>query len=123
MLRACGKPSIGFCQYCGSHFCESHGEQIDDHQQVCFRKPCVAKKEDLAQHTIYREAVRIRNLTRQCGIEGCDGGIEIQCFPCRGYYCERHTEVRHAEAPQGGEAGTHFFCEHCWRRRPIWMKR
>jgi hypothetical protein len=95
---------------------------LEEHQQVCFRKPCVAKRDDLAAHTVHREAVRSRNLARQCGIEGCDGGIETQCRPCRGYYCVRHTEVRTGESPDGA-SGSQFYCEHCWKRRPIWQRR
>jgi hypothetical protein len=122
----CKDAPIGICVYCGRRFCSNHGERLPDGSEVCARDNCVAKKLDVAQHLIYKDAAMDRNRSegRPCGVEACVTVFEVQCNRCRAYFCRVHIEV-HEDAVT--EDGMQFrrpvpLCRHCWVRRPIWAK-
>jgi hypothetical protein len=125
LLTRCGAPAIGFCQYCGRYFCADHGALLEEHQEVCHRKPCVAKREDVARHLVYRAQVYQRNTTRLCGVFECKDAPASQCSRCLGYYCSRHTEMREDTPTVNGVPISRrvSLCHHCWLRRPIWQRR
>ena len=125
LFLSCGAEAIGFCQYCGRHFCAEHGVLLEEHQEVCARKPCVAKREDVARHLVYCQFVRERNDTRRCGLAECEGEVATQCSRCRGYFCASHTDVRDETVAEGGRpvSRRRSLCTHCWLRRPIWQRK
>jgi hypothetical protein len=124
LIGRCGAPAIGSCVYCGRHFCAEHGVLLEEHQQICQRKPCVAKREDLARHLVYRAQVHQRNGSRLCGVFDCEFGSASQCSRCRGFFCERHTQIREETPVERGVQISRkvSLCQHCWLRRPIWQR-
>jgi hypothetical protein len=123
-LFNCGAPRLGVCQYCARAFCERHGVVMEDGQEVCSRPNCVAKKEDLVLHLEYRSRVDVRNRGKECGIEVCAGTIVSQCTRCQGYFCAVHVQARRDTALENGVRFERWaaLCEHCFVRRPIWLK-
>jgi len=123
-LFRCKGTAIGLCQYCGRHFCEQHAELVEDHQSVCSRRNCVAKRRDLVKHLAYKEAVFARNAAKHCGIEDCRHSPEGVCARCRGFFCGRHAETRDEVILVNGVRTTRMatLCRHCWDRRPIWTR-
>lgn len=118
MLTTCGATATAQCVYCGRPFCPKHGEVMDDGYEVCTRKVCVTKKQDLAVHLVYKEAVLQRNLQRLCGVEVCEVEIQVQCNRCKGYFCLTHTQPWLETVTEKPERT----CAHCLERRPIWEK-
>jgi hypothetical protein len=123
-LFKCGQEAVGLCQYCGRLFCDRHSELLEELQEVCSRKPCVAKRQDLVRHLAYKDAVSARNEQQQCGIEGCSRGFSGQCTRCKGYFCGHHVEVRQETVLQNRVRVPRraTLCQHCWDRRPIWLR-
>jgi hypothetical protein len=115
---------MGLCQYCGRSFCAKHTELIEEHQEVCTRGACVAKRRDLVKHLVYKDAVIERNEAKQCGIKGCDRGMSGQCTRCRGFFCGHHVESRQETVLQNRVRVPRrsTLCKHCWDRRPIWLR-
>jgi hypothetical protein len=120
----CKEQPVGICQYCGRAFCARHADLLEDGQEVCSRKFCVAKRQDLAKHLAYKDVVVARNETRQCGIEGCDRGVQGQCSRCKGFFCGRHVDSREETVLEGQVRVSQMatLCKHCWARRPIWVR-
>lgn len=119
LLTQCGAEATAQCVYCARPFCERHGVVLDDGHEVCTRKNCVAKKDDLARHLEYKAFVLRRNSERLCGIEICVEELAAQCRRCRGYYCKEHVRLSEEVVPEGQPATE---CRHCRERRPIWIK-
>lgn len=117
VLTSCGANATAQCVYCGRPFCDKHGEVMDDGYEVCTRKPCVTKKQDLAVHLLYKQSVLVRNRERLCGLEVCVEEFERQCRRCRGYFCRVHIRMSQEVVPEG-EPSTE--CVHCQERRSIW---
>mgnify|MGYP001553395265 CR=1 FL=1 len=101
-----------------------HGVIQDDGQEICNRKECVAKKEDLLVHLAYKAAVAERNATRHCGIETCGAQAKGECIRCGGFFCDRHVENRVEKVIENKIALQRVasLCEHCYKRRTIWLK-
>lgn len=120
----CDEEPAGFCQYCGRHFCRRHGVCLEDGQEVCSRKFCVAKLRDLARHLAYKEAVFERNEARLCGIGGCDHPLAGRCARCKGYFCGQHVGSREEVVLQNKVRVSRMatLCRHCWARREIWLR-
>ncbi len=121
----CGYASvIGLCQYCGRLFCAKHGEILDDGQEVCSRKFCVAKRDDLVVHLVYKDAVQRRNDAGRCGFEGCNAALGAECMRCKGSFCELHVHGREEMIMQNSVRVPRMatLCRHCWVRRPIWLR-
>jgi hypothetical protein len=116
VLTACGATATAQCVYCGRNFCAKHGEVMDDGYEVCTRKPCITKKQDLIVHLAYKEGVLQRNLQRYCGLEICETEIQVQCNRCKGYFCLVHTRPWLETVTEKPERT----CAHCLERRPIW---
>jgi hypothetical protein len=116
MLTACGAIATAQCVYCGRTFCPKHGEVMEDAYEVCSRKLCVEKKEELRAHLSYKDDVLERNLQRLCGIEVCQIDIQVQCNRCKGYFCVAHTRSWVETVTEKPERT----CGHCLQRRSLW---
>lgn len=119
MLTACGSRATAQCVYCGRPFCPRHGEAMPDGYEVCTRKNCVAKKEELALHLMYKESVFLRNREWLCGIEVCVREVATQCRRCRGYFCRVHLKMAEDVVPENQPSTE---CHHCRERRAIWER-
>lgn len=118
MLTNCGVPATAMCIYCGRSFCGRHGVVLPDGGEVCNRKPCVAKKDDLAVHLRYKAAVYDRNMQQLCGLDVCTQEIQVRCNRCKGYFCLSHTAPWVETITDLPERT----CQHCFERRPIWTR-
>jgi hypothetical protein len=122
--KACRQPSIGICIYCGRPFCVDHGVVQEDEQEICGRKECVAKRDDLVKHLAYKDMVGRLNEARACGIAGCREELAAQCIRCKGFFCVGHVHQRDEEILENGVKIHHMatLCQHCYARRGIWTK-
>ena len=116
MLTTCGAAATAQCVYCGRAFCPKHGEIMADNYEVCTRKACVIKKNDLQVHMTSKSTVLEYNLQRICGIDVCESEIQVQCNRCKGYFCAQHTQPWLETVTEKPERT----CKHCLQRRPIW---
>jgi hypothetical protein len=123
-LFKCGDSAAAVCVYCGRHFCDKHGVIRDLGEEICDSKNCVAKREDLDRHLVYKESVLSFNRERICGLEVCESEWERQCSRCKGYFCVSHIEQREMMVTDEGIRAERLVlvCRHCWDRRPIWEK-
>jgi len=123
-LFRCGDAANAMCVYCGRPFCERHGVIGSEGAEVCDSKNCVAKREDLALHLVYKDAVQALNQRRVCGIETCGVEFVAQCSRCKLYFCGGHVETRVMAVIEEGMRFERpvLVCRHCWQRRPIWEK-
>ena len=119
LISQCGAEATAQCVYCARPFCRRHGFILDDGHEICTRKNCVAKKEDLERHLEYKAFVLQRNRGRLCGIEICVEEFVAQCRRCQGYYCRGHLLLSEEVAPEGQPSTE---CRHCRERRPIWTR-
>jgi hypothetical protein len=115
---------VGRCIYCGRAFCGDHGELRDEGQEICSRKNCVAKRDDLVIHLHYVALVNRDNDAGVCGQRGCDEKPEGECGRCRGFFCTRHLDTREETVNRGRARVSQMatMCLHCWARRPIWTR-
>jgi hypothetical protein len=123
-LSTCGGESIATCQYCGRPFCGRHGVVLDDGQEICLRKECVAKREDLSRHLSYKDVVARLNEAHACGLPGCPAELAAQCIRCKGLFCAAHVHQRD-ETVLENQVRVHrmaTLCRHCYDRRGIWTK-
>jgi hypothetical protein len=120
----CGDAANAMCVYCGRPFCERHGVIGAEGEEVCDTKNCIAKREDLAQHLIYKDAVLDLNRRRLCGLDGCSSEFVVQCSRCKLYFCGSHIETREMAVIEEGMRFERpvLVCRHCWLRRPVWEK-
>jgi hypothetical protein len=120
----CGDAASAVCVYCGRHFCEKHGVVRDLGEEICDSKNCVAKREDLDRHFVYKGTVQVFNRQQICGLEVCVDEWEVQCSRCRGYFCKTHIQAREMMVNDEGVQAMRLVlvCGHCWGRRPIWDK-
>ena len=123
-FRACGRPGVAVCQYCGRSFCDQHGARQEDGQEICTRSICERKKANLDQHVIYQEAVARRNGEQLCGDETCERRMSGRCSKCGGFFCLSHLEERVVEVRRGSTAAEQraSLCRHCVKRRDLWSK-
>jgi hypothetical protein len=124
LFGACGAEAVARCQYCNRSFCARHGVVLDDGQEVCSRKECVAKREDLERHLLYKDAVRRLNEANACGVPGCQGEIEAQCVRCKGLFCASHVRRREEQVLENQVRVSRMAttCRHCSARRAIWVR-
>jgi hypothetical protein len=115
-LTTCGARAEAQCVYCGRTFCHKHGEIMDHSYEVCTRKACVAKKQDLQVHLAYKASVQAQNQERLCGIEACETEMQSRCNRCKGYFCMGHTQPWLETVTEKPERT----CSHCLARRPVW---
>lgn len=123
-LRACGKPGIAVCQYCGRSFCSAHGDRLDDAQEVCVRATCQAKKADVERFAVYKREVAERNGQRLCGEPDCASAPTGQCSKCQGLFCLGHLSEREIDQWQSGSMVRvrGVLCPHCVKRRGLWER-
>ena len=123
-FSSCKNPADARCIYCGRPFCQRHGIIEAEGHEVCNRKFCVAKREDLMVHMAYKDVVLARNDQKQCGIDGCHGELESQCIRCRGFFCVLHVEGREEKIQENQVFVVQIasLCRHCFVRRPIWLR-
>ena len=124
LFSTCKGAPAGICQYCGRPFCQEHGIFLELGQEVCHRPNCVAKREDVARHLVYKEAVIIRNEARHCGVEGCNHSVVGRCSRCEGYFCDGHVGPREDVIIENDVKIQRLatLCRHCFERRPIWLR-
>ena len=89
---------------------------MDDSYEVCTRKSCETKKQDLQAHLEYKAVVLERNLQRLCGVEICESEMQTRCNRCKGYFCMTHTKPWLETVTEKPERT----CGHCLGRRSIW---
>lgn len=123
-LFKCGDAATAMCVYCGRPFCERHGVIGTDGEEVCDSKNCVAKREDLARHLVYKAAALELNRARRCGLDVCVEEFAGQCSRCKAYFCRGHVELREMMVTDEGVRAERLVlvCKHCWERRPIWER-
>jgi hypothetical protein len=124
LLRRCHKPASGSCQYCGRSFCRDHGVVLDGDQEVCIRRICQQKVDDLREHLVYRDAARVRSAHGRCAALGCEAASTGQCSKCGALYCGRHLHDREETVHRGLSTFTRVasFCDHCQARRRLWSR-
>jgi len=129
VFGVCGDDRAAICQYCGRGFCSRHGVVFNDdqgvRQEVCSRKQCVAKREDLDRHLVYKAAVTVRNDRGACGVDRCGSELGTECVRCKGLFCQEHVRRREEAVFENQVKVPRMatLCRHCWARRPIWLKR
>ncbi len=123
-LFKCGDQATAMCVYCGRHFCQKHGVIRELGEEVCDSKNCVAKREDLERHVVYKASVLTFNREHICGLDACEEEWVRQCSRCRGYFCGAHIEQREMMVTDEGVLASRLvlICGHCKDRRPIWEK-
>ena len=124
-FSSCKQRPVGLCIYCGRAFCGDHGELRDQGEEICSRKNCIAKRDDLVTHLEYRALVVAQNQqTGTCGIPGCSHKPDGQCARCRAYFCLGHLDTREETVGTGYQQIRQMatMCAHCWDRRPIWTR-
>ena len=122
LFRSCSQMGIAVCQYCGRSFCGKHGDPLEDGQEICHRRVCLRKREDLMHHFAYRDAVSELNESERCGTSDCAAPPQGQCTKCRGLFCFTHVIDRKIEVRDGSIAQGSV-CQHCHKRRKLWSKR
>ncbi len=124
-LFRCTNPGMYVCQYCARSFCEEHATYVEGHEEVCARRECRAKWDDLQLHFRYREFVFARNRAGVCGVEGCEGRFGYVCSLCQGQFCPDHLSERLYPVFDGyrRREEPRSVCDHCWERRKIWSQR
>jgi hypothetical protein len=108
--------------YCGELFCETHGERGEDYLEVCHRKACQAKWQDVQSHHEWIERVRGANRVAVCAQELCEERMQHQCQRCRLMFCNRHLHPqtivdRLYDPPRRVSL---LLCPHCTARRELW---
>ncbi len=123
-FSGCKEKPIGLCIYCGRAFCANHGVVQDDKQEICSRKNCVAKKEDLLVHLAYKATMAVENERGLCGVPSCNVKPDGQCGRCKAFFCLRHIDTREETVVHGRAQIRQMatLCGHCWDRRPIWSR-
>ena len=123
-FSGCKGTPAGLCIYCGRAFCAEHGEVRGAGEEICIRKNCIAKRDDLVVHMQYREQVEARNQTNSCGVTECQHPPDGQCGRCRAYFCLNHLDTREETVGSGMQQVRQMatMCGHCWDRRPIWTR-
>lgn len=113
------------CQYCGRNFCEAHSYWAEGHDAVCDRKRCRLKRDDLTDHTAYRDEVTRRNRSGRCGLVDCETRGTFECSLCQGHFCDSHLATRMYTFRDGWSAVDRpvSICAHCWGRRKVWRRR
>ena len=124
LFATCRAAAAGLCQYCGRPFCDRHGVVLDDDQQVCSRKVCAAKREDLVRHMEYKALAEERNEAERCGLTGCNAAIGAQCVRCQAYFCPVHAYGREELYLENRVRVWRIasLCKHCADRRPLWAQ-
>lgn len=122
LRRGCGRPALIDCVYCGRPFCEEHGERGADFMDVCVRKRCQTKREDLEAHNKWKTRAEPSNRVSVCADERCDARMRHQCSRCKLVFCATHLRQRRvrdtSRQPSVDVQG--MVCAHCAGRRKIW---
>ena len=122
LRRGCGQAAVTDCVYCARPFCEEHGERLPQYMDVCARKNCQRKREDLDAHTEWRERVESSNRMSVCAEETCDARMRHGCSRCTLLFCADHVREMRVRDPmqQGPSNIKSLVCTHCAERRKIW---
>ncbi len=121
--RTCGQSATGQCVYCGESFCDSHGIHGEDYYQVCARRRCQAKWQDLHSHKEWVSRHYHHNLAGYCADDKCEESLDISCERCTLRFCQDHvkaTSVKEMSLIGFEEIRTLLLCPHCVERRRIW---
>lgn len=122
LRRGCGREAVTDCVYCGRPFCGEHGERGDQYMDVCARKHCRRKREDLDAHTVWRARVETANRVSVCADETCEARMRHACSRCTLLFCAEHVrEMRVRDTTrQPAVEVKGLVCAHCADRRKIW---
>ena len=122
LRRGCGRAAVTDCVYCARPFCDEHGERLPQYMDVCARKGCQRKRDDLDAHTAWKERAEPANRVSVCADEDCDTRMRHQCSRCRLLFCADHVrEMRVRDTTRNPPADVKAaVCTHCARRRKIW---
>lgn len=122
LRRTCGREALADCVYCGKPFCEAHGEQGPDYTNVCDRKACMVKRQDVQEHLQWKQRVYNANRISICAHEGCEDRMHHVCSRCKIMFCAAHvreeTVVIRGTRPPRRELTV--VCFHCRDRRRLW---
>lgn len=123
-FRRCRRSLSGQCQYCARGFCDHHGDHFGEHEAVCQRRACQAKKLDLEQYLQFKEDSAARNDTNRCGIAVCEAEPHSNCERCESHFCLEHLRQHLVEVMKGVERVPEILrlCEHCMERIPLWER-
>ena len=122
LRRGCGRAAVTDCVYCARPFCDEHGERLADYMDVCARKRCQRKRQDLDAHNEWKARVEPANRVSVCADESCDTRMRHQCSRCRLMFCADHVrEMRVRDTTRNPPADVKAaVCAHCAQRRKIW---
>ncbi len=123
-FRSCRKALAGQCQYCARGFCDNHGQRFGQHDEVCQRQACQAKKLDLENYLRFKLDSTARNDTNRCGIAICDTEPHTNCERCESHFCLEHLRQHLVEVIHGVERAPEILrlCEYCVERIPLWER-
>jgi hypothetical protein len=122
LRRDCGREAVSACVYCGEPFCADHGVRGADYQDVCKRRACAAKLEDLELHLVWRVQVSHANRVSICAVLECSERMRHACSQCRLLFCEIHVrehDVKDTRVLPARKVRA-LVCAHCLERRKIW---
>ncbi len=123
LLRTvCGREAVALCVYCGAPFCAEHGERHMDYADVCVRRRCRRKYDDVHAHHDSVARRRYANRVSVCAHEGCEERTRHRCSHCLLDFCTEHVRERDVSAPGDTTRRTTraLVCEHCDARRKLW---
>jgi hypothetical protein len=122
LRRPCGREAVSACVYCGGAFCANHGVRGADYQDVCKRRACAAKLEDLQEHLVWRGQVSHANNVSMCAEPDCAERMRHACSQCRLLFCDAHVAERDLKDTRVLPARKMrlLVCAHCFGRRKIW---
>ena len=122
LRRGCGRQAVTDCVYCARPFCEGHGKRADDYMDVCARKRCREKLQDMRAHKEWRERVEVSNRISVCANEECGARLRHECSRCRLLFCEEHVKEQRVKdnSQQPAPEVLALICAHCSGRRKIW---
>lgn len=97
---------------------------MHEHEAVCSRPRCRAKRDDLVRHMEYRDRVTQRNQAGLCGVESCGPHPGFECSLCLGLFCEAHLSERMYPFRDGWTTLERRLsvCARCWERRKVWRR-
>lgn len=122
LRRACGRPAITSCVYCGKPFCDRHGERGPDYMDVCSRSECQGKLRDIQEHQSWRREGAGSNSVSVCAEPECGLRLQHQCYQCRLGFCDAHLKEqdftdKNRTPPRRVRA---LICAHCLARSKVW---
>lgn len=122
LRHSCGLAAAGQCVYCGEPFCADHGTRGEDYIEVCARRTCRAKFDDVQAHQTWRARSAHANRTSVCADPTCSERMQHRCQRCQLMFCAEHLRDqrildRSFDPPRRVPV---LLCAHCIARRSLW---